>query len=121
MSIDVVLKILSGGLIPSAAIIIFNILNHVFDHLGEKALPDLPESAFDISVGCAFTIFGIGVSAKEHAKSNETLVLFAILLLIIIVVELIMPTFKFLAKFDAVLLINFVSFASLCYALSEAG
>jgi hypothetical protein len=119
MSLEVILRIVAGGLIPSFAIIIFNTLNHVFDHLGQTPMPPLPESAYDISVGCAFTIFGLCVSAKDHRKANTIIVMFVLLLLSIMLVEMIMPTFEFISKMHGIEITNFVAFWVLCYAIAK--
>ena len=113
---DLIFKIGFLALIPSAGSVVFNALNHIFNHLGEKR-PPLDESAFDISVGCAFTIVGMCITAKQHNTGNTLLFLFVAILLIIIGGELIVPVYFDVSKFTAVAVVNCISFFSLCYSI----
>jgi hypothetical protein len=81
--INIIWKITAGALIPSAATIIFNLLNFLFENRQTIPLP--------VAVGCASTLIGICVATKEQATSNKLIIMFSGLILLIIGGELLAP------------------------------
>jgi hypothetical protein len=111
---------MAGALIPSLAVIIFNLLNFVFDNYENIPRPHLPKSVFDISVGCAFAIVGIAVTAKEKELMARLTVGSIIVILAILGVGLILPFFLIIEKGLAIWLVNILSFFVLGWAIVEA-
>jgi hypothetical protein len=111
------LRISAGALIPSIAAIIFNILNFFFENYGKIPLPRPNDSVFDFGVGCAFSLVGIGVTARNPEFGKNLFVLFAGLLLVQIFVDLIAPALLGSDKFWMIWISNFLSFVVLSWAL----
>jgi hypothetical protein len=117
---SLVLKITAGAFIPSAATIIFNLLNFAFENYDKHPRPKPSESAFDIAAGCAFSLIGICVTVKNSSVSNRLLVIFACLILFLIAGDMLAPMFLDLNRLLMVVIVNTVSFAALAYAISSA-
>ena len=106
---NVVWKIAAGALIPSAAAIIFNLLNFAFENRDKNPFPLPGVSNFDIAAGLAFSLLGMCVAMSDPAKINKLFMLFASLIIIIIAGDMLLPLF-----FPAVSKIYFVSVVNIC-------
>ncbi|MCK1580677.1 hypothetical protein IVB03_14065 [Bradyrhizobium sp. 168] len=112
-------KISAGALIPAIATIIFNILNFFFENYTTAPLPKLPESIFDVGVGCAFSLVGVCVASKQHVLTNTFLLVFVFLLLLILGGQ-VLVIFLHWEKFVIVWLTNLFCFIALSWAIIEA-
>jgi hypothetical protein len=117
---DRIWKLTAGAFIPAAATIIFNILNFFFENYRSNPLPKMPESVFDVGVGCAFSLVGVCVTAKEHALSKTFLLIFVGLLLLILGGQ-VLVVFGHWEKFYIVWFTNLICFITLSWAITEAG
>ncbi len=111
-------KVAAGALIPAFATIIFNVLNFFFENYQTRPLPQLPHSVFDIGVGCAFSLVGICVAAKEHSLTNSFLIIFVGLLLMILAGQL-LNLFLGWDKSYIVWVTNITALLTLSWAISE--
>jgi hypothetical protein len=77
--VSVVSKVLGGVFIPSIATIIFNLLHFFFEHYKENPLPPLNASVYDVAVGCAFSLIGIAVTARDRDLTPRLSLIFVVL------------------------------------------
>jgi hypothetical protein len=80
------ISLTAGLLVPALGSIVFNLLVHLVE---KGALAPIPPSAYDFSFGCAFMIVGIATTIKERDQILVLFVGFAVLLLMLMVVDII--------------------------------
>jgi hypothetical protein len=114
------LRIIAGVLIPSAATIIFNLLNLLVDKNPGGTTPELPASVFDVAVGCTFALFGIGIATRDRHISNVLIISSVALIMATIAIEILVPAFLHLNKIGAVLTMNGIAVLVLSWGISEA-
>jgi hypothetical protein len=112
----VVWRVSAGALIPSFATIIFNMLNFFFEHFKTDPFPPLQDSVYDIGTGCAFSLVGICVASKDPRNTNNFLLIFTALLLIILGGELLVVIQSW-NKFWVIWITNLISLVALAWAL----
>jgi hypothetical protein len=115
-----VVRVASGALIPSVASIVFNLLNFFVDNAGKTPMPHPTESAFDISVGCVFSILGIAITSDSKDASRWLFVCAILILLASILCEILGPAFWQWDKNIFVWIVNAISFAVLSAAIIVA-
>jgi len=81
------LNIAAGLAIPSAGTVVFNVLSEMVKG-GAKV--DIPFADWDFSFGCALAIVGVAVSQEDEGKARAAFVLFAAVLLILLVFDIIL-------------------------------
>jgi hypothetical protein len=109
-------KLFGAVFIPSIATIIFNLLNFFFEHYETKPLPPLTESVYDVSVGCAFSLIGIAVTARDRDVTRKLVISFVVLLFLILS-GFLLPVFLHWPKLYTVWLINIISICVLAWAI----
>jgi hypothetical protein len=109
-------KLIGAVLIPSIATIIFNILSFFFEHYSTIPLPRPTESVYDVSVGCAFSLIGIAVTAKDREITRKLVISFVVILFLILSGFLI-PVFLGWPKLYTVWAINIISIFLLSWAI----
>jgi hypothetical protein len=111
------MKMMSGALMPAAATIIFNFLNFFVENHQANPLPKPGDSVYDVTIGCVFAIFGIGVSTND-AEIGRTLLVTAVMLLIVVILgETVGPIFWNWNRLLLVWVMNAVSFVALMVAI----
>jgi len=113
---ELVWKISAGALIPSFATIVFNLLHHIVEYAG-RPMPPPPYSVYDIGVGCAFSLVGICVASKDHRKSNNFLIVFVFLLLLILASYLPVAFLEW-SSLGLMMLTNIICFVALSWAIA---
>ncbi len=78
---------MAGLLIPSAASVLFNVL---IEMLKSGARADIPNSAYDFALPCAFTIVGAAVVQTAQEKAKMIFTIFCMVLLALILTDLIL-------------------------------
>lgn len=118
-ALRIVWKVAAGALIPAFATIIFNVLNFFFENYQTRPLPQMPHSVSDVGVGCAFSLVGICVTAKEHSLTNSFLIIFVGLLLMILAGQLVSLIWGW-DKLYIVWVTNIIALLTLSWAIVEA-
>ena len=116
----VVVKIMGGAAIPSAATIVFNLLNFLFDNFGKTPLPSVSESTFDIAVGCSFAIVGICITTADR-ETMLKLVFLLVALIFLVLGEHLVDVFLRWNRIVLTMGVNIIAFIGLSWAIAQAG
>jgi hypothetical protein len=125
---DLVIKIISGAMIPALATVIFNLLNYFIDSYEKPAcnnsLSELSSSVFDIAPGCAFAIVGLCMNVRDVALILRFLVCIIFLILLILAGDMLFLVMKDQILKDhrihLILTVDLLSFIGLSWAIAEA-
>ncbi len=118
---NLLVKLGAGAVIPSAATIIFNLLNFFFENHQTHPLPTASASTYDIASGCIFSLVGISVAVKDRAMESKLLVLSMLLILLWLGGDFLVPAFLSVDQLYMVPVVDAIAFGALCWAIVKAG
>ena len=111
------IKIVAGVLLPAGAAITFNVLQLVVDSHETGTAAAVGASAYDVAVGCAFALFGLGIAARDALIGRAVVTISVVLIVVILLVEIAGPLAFDFVRFEGIMAMNVVSMAALAFGV----
>ncbi len=96
-------------LIPTAASVLFNLLNFIIENANRPNRPSIPAAVFDVSISCAFVLIGLAIGSQNKEQAQAIFIVFLYLFLMSAILVVVAPFFLPDFRLYLILLASMVS------------